>query len=260
MFQLLEKLLARAGYVRAVSIVIPAPEVKYVTGQHSILSNGKHIFPTSTDSHGNPIHFERGISYIVGSNGRWRKRRVVKAKSEADASSAEDGAADEVVEADNEPTPASSRLDPTKQHSTRSLYDPVHNRSIYQAWLKLYAACHKPNSKPYKAAGPNGAQMVASWMEYDNFHRDVVDLPSRMPYRQLLRIDNGQPFGPGNVVFGSSTSLEAGYTPTNRSLTPLQVAHIRNSPANRKQLANQYGISTNAITNIRSRVTYRDVE
>ncbi|NTF34280.1 hypothetical protein [Rhizobium skierniewicense] len=260
MFQLLEKLLARAGYVRADSIVIPAPEIKYVTGQHSILSNGKHIFPTSTDSQGNPIHFERGISYIVGSNGRWRKRRVAKAPHETPQSRAEDGVADEVVTADDEYAERISRAasgwtQNRKVHNLpaqpRTIFSgSKHDNALYQHWHRLRASTLDPKQ-------PN-MSMIAPWQRFDTFAADVRAEGSFGLYRTMLRHDDTKTFGPGNFTFKPRSEM---YHPCKalRRLTEIEVKHIRNSPQTLKSLASLYNMSVTSVRDVRVGKTYREI-
>lgn len=257
MFKLLETTLARFGYVRADSIVVPAPRaakassnivVKQVGGDYAVLASGKIVFPLVVDSKGNPIEFERGVAYVVGSNGRMRKRRVVKAKSEATEISAEDGADEEAGPA-HKPMEARQTFDGSKEHIR-----------LYDTWLKVRRSCENPDSHEYKQSGPSGATMVAAWKNYDNFFADVVGLESRDKWRTFQRIDKSAPWGPGNVVFARQNLIESGRIVHNRTLTAMQVLHIRNSPASPQQLADEYGFSTATISRIRNGKTYRDVD
>lgn len=248
---ILDNLATRLGYVRASEIapvvfgVEPVAETAFLE-----LSNGKVIFPIATDKRGKPIQFERGTAYIVGTNGRWRKRRNVSATAVEAETRADDADESETANAPrsgwtqnrkshNEPAQPRTRFDGSKSDA-----------SLYQHWHRLRASSAD-------ASNP-GVNMVEPWKQFDNFARDVHEDGTFGRGMTLVRKDASKPFGPGNFQFVRRSSLEAGRVP-HRKLTDIEVKHIRNSPQTLRSLSALYGMSVSSVRDIRTGHSYRDI-
>jgi hypothetical protein len=203
------------------------------------MPNGKFLYPIAVDARGNPMQFERGVSYIVSQKGRWRKRRVTGASC-----GAPDFVADKplVVETGDVERKAPQR------HKV-NVHDPV-VRPVYRHWLKLS-----------KVTRTTGAIMVDAWYDFDSFYHDVLREGPYQEYTVLRRIDAKKPFGPDNFRWLKLNSTEAGSSAKLRRLfTEMQIKHIRNAPMTELQLMNLYGVTRRTISQIRNGETYRDLQ
>jgi hypothetical protein len=65
----------------------------------------------------------------------------------------------------------------------------------YQVWEDIIRRCDNPKFKQYKDYGGRGIKIYLPWRKFENFYKDVGDIPEGMTFD---RIDNDGDYEPGN--------------------------------------------------------------
>ena len=302
--RILDRIAARLGYVGAevsapTHVALPAPQAEpdhltvlgtakqpmnipsadnphYAFGAFQKLPNGKVIFPIPFDSSGKPIQFQRGVAYIVGTNGRWRKRKHPRGgfnMTPPEASPITEDELEDVEAGDEAPALEAAKQSTGKtenddigdlgsQYGDGGTWSPEYRKEVamHRHWRVLMASCFNSESKFFKRFGPHGASVVEEWRDFATFERDIKAFGGVVHGKSLVRKNAMMPFGPGNVKWARGSSAETGFVSPNRKLTDIQIKHIRNSPQNPVALAMQYGVNAGTISQIRSGKTYRNVK
>lgn len=121
--------------------------------------------------------------------------------------------------------------------------------SEYAAWKDMKRRCLNPNSPSYKNYGGRGITIQDDWIEsFDAFYRDMGDKPKRS--YSLDRIDNEKGYSKDNCRWTNKLTQDRNRRTT--KLTKDDVLNIRNSSKKVSELANDYGVSRNHISNILS--------
>lgn len=236
-----DRFMKNFGYVRAATVKTTIVEVaRDMTVEQALtyLENGRVIFPIQTDKNGRPIQFEQGVSYIVSSSGRWRKRRTPNGEASGRADAAQ-------VERKKYKPSAE------KRQSRLSYTGSSRDQAIYAHWQRLRHSCAAVSSGD--AAKP---AMVDAWKVYDNFAHDIGQHPDFGLFKRLKRINVELPYGPENLIFTDSTKDKR---PIFGKFTTAEVLEIRNSPLKQAHLAKQYGVTPGVIKSIRTRDSYRHI-
>ena len=65
----------------------------------------------------------------------------------------------------------------------------------YQVWEDIIRRCDNPKFKQFKDYGGRGIKIYLPWRKFENFYKDVGDIPEGMTFD---RIDNDGDYEPGN--------------------------------------------------------------
>lgn len=90
------------------------------------------------------------------------------------------------------------------------------NTPIYKAWNNMLSRCLNPNHPRYKDWGGRGITVTKSWLDFENFYKDMGDKPS--PKHTLERKDNERGYDKDNCVW-ATTKEQATNRRSNKILT-----------------------------------------
>lgn len=71
-----------------------------------------------------------------------------------------------------------------------------YNTLAYSSWRSMKSRCHNSNEKSYKNYGERGIKICERWNNFENFHADMGDRPSKE--YSLDRIDNNANYSCGH--------------------------------------------------------------
>ena len=72
---------------------------------------------------------------------------------------------------------------------------------IHSVWRSMNARCSNPNQKGYKNWGGRGITVCEEWMKFENFYRDMGDVPKN---KSLDRIKNNLGYCKSNCKWSNS--------------------------------------------------------
>lgn len=73
--------------------------------------------------------------------------------------------------------------------------------SIHRRWVNMINRCTNPDDPAYQHYGARGISVCDSWLTFENFYRDVGEIPKGMT---LDRIDNEKGYEPSNIRWASA--------------------------------------------------------
>jgi hypothetical protein len=237
-------LLGRLGYQRQLPIpLVTQPDT------FRLIDGGFIEFPIATDSLGRPIKFERGVSYIVGSNGRWRRRKTSAKPATVHS---------QVKPAETAQVGSASRWQgPTRKPQKTGYWEKSVNDRLHLHWQTMVASCCDPDHYRYSVMGARGAKVCDSWRtSFEQFRDDVLARGEPPKHKSLIRRDSSAPFGPDNFEFRGNRS---GRPNRARKLSDEAVRHIRLSPQSNAGLAQMYKVDEGIVSAVRRGKTYTDV-
>ena len=110
----------------------------------------------------------------------------------------------------------------------------------YSCWANIKSRCLNPNHPRYKNYGGRGIKIYDSWLDYENFLRDMGE----KPYGQVLvRIDEDGDFEPSNCYWDTPQILNN----RNRKEDYIFAAIYRDGrvvvASSRRKIAKEYGLN-----------------
>ncbi|RWO34739.1 MAG: hypothetical protein EOS10_00090 [Mesorhizobium sp.] len=94
---------------------------------------------------------------------------------------------------------------------------------VYRVWKAMKQRCLNPNHDGFDGYGGRGITVCAEWLKFENFYRDMGDLPAGMT---LERKDNEKGYEPGNVIWASRL-VQANNKRSNVSVTFRDQTHTQ---------------------------------
>lgn len=73
-----------------------------------------------------------------------------------------------------------------------------HSRT-YKIWAGMKKRCLNPSSTRWKWYGGRGIKVCKRWLNFENFHADMGDPPSKL--HSIERVDNSAGYEPGNCIW-----------------------------------------------------------
>lgn len=92
---------------------------------------------------------------------------------------------------------------------------------VYRTWIAMLSRCRNPNEANYVNYGGRGIHVCDEWYQFENFYKDMGDLP--FYDAQLDRIDNEKGYSQGNCRWVSAKENSR-----NRRTTVKHKTHIGN--------------------------------
>jgi len=109
---------------------------------------------------------------------------------------------------------------------------------IYRIWMSMLRRCNNRKCQSYKDYGQRGIQVCKSWLEFENFYRDVGDKPKN---KSLDRIDNNGNYCPENIRWATQ-KIQANNTRRNVHISAF------GKTKNITQWAEEFGLTHKVIS------------